>query len=643
MPEILKRSLRPLRLEAIVRYVSEQNLTKRMSPTRRAATVLTLCVMLSSLVAVVAVPGSTVASNVDVLDNGGFEHGFGSQPGCGMVGTGWHCFTNGGAANYGFYDDQWTPVVADGAHSQLIEINTKGISAPEHDRYAGLYQTVRVVDWAEYTLSLKGMIRTTMLDGDPWRYRVEVGWTNGHFADWTRVHNWQDVGWDRYSARESPGGFSTYATKFMAEDEYITIYVRVWKKWGIAEEEIDINFDTISLTGPSPYHHNYGKGYDKGGYGTGGPVAEKPAGGDGYVSSDGMCRGKNLIYNGGFEHGFGPAVVGHVGKGWGSFTNWGAANYGFYDDQWSRVLAEGGHAQLIEINSKGVYPADNDRYAGIYQQIGWLKPGVTYQLNINGILRGAGNEDDPYRFEAQWGYNHGHNDDWNYVDNWQTIDFGEIQSRTEPTGVRSYSVRFTAPSSDIVLFLRGWKKWGIAEVEMDLNFDAISLYECGGNVEHKPKPDHGKDKDGWYGCTYSVVPGDTLGLIAQRYGVSVHDLMYANNIVNANLIYVGQVLHLPGCSEKPVAIPVTPTPVPPTPTPVAIPVTPTYVPAHKPEHKPAHKPTPAPDAYRIHVVAPGESLGYICNLYGVDINTLARVNNISNVNLIYVGQEILVP
>ena len=64
------------------------------------------------------------------------EHGFGSQPGCGMVGTGWHCFTNGGGANYGFYDDQWTPVVADGGHSQLIEINAKGIAAPEHDRYA---------------------------------------------------------------------------------------------------------------------------------------------------------------------------------------------------------------------------------------------------------------------------------------------------------------------------------------------------------------------------------------------------------------------------------------------------------------------------------------------------------------------------
>ncbi|MCB0062267.1 MAG: LysM peptidoglycan-binding domain-containing protein [Caldilineaceae bacterium] len=651
MPEIFKRSFPSRRLEKIAHFV-----TDRISRPQRLITLMMVCVLLTSIVAIAAVPGSTVASYIDVLDNGGFEHGFGDQPGCGTVGTGWHCFTNGGAANYGFYDDQWTPVVADGGHSQLIEINAKGIPAPDHDRYAGLYQTVRVVDWAEYTLNLKGMIRTTLLDGDPWRYRVEVGWTNGHFADWTRVSNWQDVGWDSYYDRESPGGFSAYSTRFMAEADYLTIYVRVWKKWGVSGEEIDINLDTISLTGPSPYHHDYG--YGKDGYGKGGPVTDtsgKPYGHDGdgasdYVPSEpsgGMCGGKSLIYNGSFEDGFNPTAVGHVGKSWGYFTNGGAANYGFYDDQWGPILADGGHAQLIEINSKGLYPADADRYAGIYQRITWLKPGATYQLTINGILRGEGNEDDPYRFEAQWGYNPGYDADWMHVNNWQTIDLGEIQSRTSPTGNRTYTVQFTAPSSEIVLFLRGWKKWGISEVEMDLNFDKISLYGCeGGYPSHPDKP---KPHPGGGNCTYIVSPGDILSLIAQRYGVRVHDLMYANNIANANLIYVGQVLQIPGCSEAPVAIPLTPTPVPPTATPVAIPVTPTYVPEYKPDHKPEyrpeHKPTPAPApaAHRIHVVAPGESLGYICNQYGVDINTLARINNIANVNLIYVGQELIVP
>jgi len=488
------------------------------------------------------------------------------------------------------------------------------------------------------------MIRTTVMDGDQWRYRVQVGWTNGTYADWARVSNWQDVGWDSYYERESPGGFSTYATQIMAEDDYLTIYVRVWRKWGIAGEEIDVNFDTIALTGPSPYHH----------YGTGGPTSGKPSGEgpsgpaveyapgtDTSTNDSGMCSGKDLIYNGGFEHGFTPAAAGHIGKGWGYFTTGGAANYGFYDDQWSPVIAEGEHAQLIEINSKGMATADHDRYAGIYQKIGWLEPGATYELTINGILRGAGNEDDPHRFEAQWGYNQNHDYEWNRVDNWQTIDFGEIQSRTEPSGVRTYTVQFTAPSSEIVLFLRGWKKWGIPEVEMDLNLDAIHLQRCApGSVEHKPypKPEHT--------CTYAVVPGDVLSLIAQRHGVSVYDLMAANSISNPNLIYVGQQLQIPGCSAAPAAPPAKPTPV-------AIPVTPTpvpepkYEPKHEPYNEPKHEPkrdhNPAPAEQRVHVVAPGESLGYICNIYGIDINTLAYANNIANVNLIYVGQEIVIP
>ena len=106
--------------------------------------------------------------------------------------AGWNCFTNA-AGNYGFYDDQWEPVVADGKHSQLIEINGKGLMAPDHDRYAGLSQTVRVAPWGKYTFTMRAMVRTTNLEGDPWRYRVEVGWAKGPNADWRHVDNWTDA------------------------------------------------------------------------------------------------------------------------------------------------------------------------------------------------------------------------------------------------------------------------------------------------------------------------------------------------------------------------------------------------------------------------------------------------------------------
>lgn len=44
---------------------------------------------------------------------------------------------------------------------------------------------------------------------------------------------------------------------------------------------------------------------------------------------------------------------------------------------------------------------------------------------------------------------------------------------------------------------------------------------------------------------YVVQPGDTLGLIAQNYGISVGTLMQANNITDANLLEVGMTLNVP--------------------------------------------------------------------------------------------------
>ena len=548
----------------------------------------------------------TNASNVNVLANGNFEDGFVAQPGCGMVGTGWGCFTNGGGANYGFYQEQWGPVVANGASSQLIEINTKGSFPADADRYAGIYQTVRVVDWAEYTLDLKGMIRTTELDGDPWRYRVQVGWSAGKSADWTKVTNWQDVGWDTYYPRESPGAFSSYATKFMAEDDYITVYVRVWKKWGVGGMELDVNFDAISLTGPAGGHKPPATATTAPGQ-TPAPTATP-------VAST-SCTAQNLVANGNFESGFNATAIGHVGKSWGWFTNGGAANYGFYDEQWPPVVSDGSHGQLIELNSKGIYPADADRYAGIYQKISGLKPGTTYQLTVKGQLRGANIGPDANAFAAQWGYASGGDTDWAKVTNWQILDLGSIYDRTAPGAMATATVKFTAPASDVVIFLRGWKKWGTSETEMDLNLDSISLTGCATTTHTPPGAS----------CTYVVKPGDSLAWIAQKYWVSVHALAAANGIYNVNIIYVGQVLAIPGCQAAP---PPTATPAP------AVTATPA------PTRTPAPTPGMMPMTY---TVQPGDSLSAIAAHFGVNVKYLAQANGIWNINYIYVGQVLVIP
>ena len=51
---------------------------------------------------------------------------------------------------------------------------------------------------------------------------------------------------------------------------------------------------------------------------------------------------------------------------------------------------------------------------------------------------------------------------------------------------------------------------------------------------------------------YVVQPGDTLGGIAQRYGISLQSLLDANNITDANLLEVGMVLVIP--APNPISI-----------------------------------------------------------------------------------------
>ncbi|MEZ4869823.1 MAG: hypothetical protein R3C14_51330 [Caldilineaceae bacterium] len=209
---------------------------------------------LALIILLLAIAESFLPSKAEanLLVNGNFERGFSYRSGCGgHVALGWGCFTNDGRAVYGFYDDQWQPVVASGGHSQLIEVNTKGLGSGSDNRYAGLFQTVNVTPGATYQIAFQGMIRSTTPESeklDPWRYRVQFGWSLGRRADWRFVTQWVDVGWDMYDSRLAPTTFNDFQAKFIAQEPYITIYIRVWKKWGTVGEEIDINFDNVALT-----------------------------------------------------------------------------------------------------------------------------------------------------------------------------------------------------------------------------------------------------------------------------------------------------------------------------------------------------------------------------------------------------------
>jgi LysM repeat protein len=103
--------------------------------------------------------------------------------------------------------------------------------------------------------------------------------------------------------------------------------------------------------------------------------------------------------------------------------------------------------------------------------------------------------------------------------------------------------------------------------------------------------------------TYIVKPGDTLSLIASRFGTTWQELQRINHIPNPNLIYPGQVIVLPG-GEAP--------------------------------------PPPAPPE-RTYTVARGDTLSGIAARFGTTWQELQRINGIRNPNLIFPGQVIRLP
>ena len=105
--------------------------------------------------------------------------------------------------------------------------------------------------------------------------------------------------------------------------------------------------------------------------------------------------------------------------------------------------------------------------------------------------------------------------------------------------------------------------------------------------------------------TYTVQSGDTLSGIANKFGTNYESLANLTNISNPNRIYVGQVLKLSANSNTASSA-----------------------------HQATTNATPAGS----YSVKAGDSLSAIAARYGMSYETLARLNNISNPNRIYVGQ-----
>ncbi|MGL4771941.1 MAG: LysM peptidoglycan-binding domain-containing protein [Clostridium sp.] len=102
---------------------------------------------------------------------------------------------------------------------------------------------------------------------------------------------------------------------------------------------------------------------------------------------------------------------------------------------------------------------------------------------------------------------------------------------------------------------------------------------------------------------YTVRYGDTLSGIAEKYGTTVDAIASLNGISDPNLIHVGQILKIPSSSGS----------------------------------SPA--PSPSPVYY---TVKSGDTLSGIAERYGTTVQKLVSLNGISNPNLIYPGQKLII-
>lgn len=116
---------------------------------------------------------------------------------------------------------------------------------------------------------------------------------------------------------------------------------------------------------------------------------------------------------------------------------------------------------------------------------------------------------------------------------------------------------------------------------------------------------------------HTVQYGQTLSHIAVYYGVNVHTLAQINAIYNWNHVYAGQRLCIPGGYNPPPP----PKPYPPKPVP----------------------PKPQPPAQCSYTVQYGDTLAKIAYWYGTTVHTLVYLNNLYNINQLYVGQVLIVP
>lgn len=179
-----------------------------------------------------------------------------------------------------------------------------------------------------------------------------------------------------------------------------------------------------------------------------------------------------------------------------------------------------------------------------------------------------------------------------------TLQIGQVLKvpNTTPTPPPSGSTTYTVQKGDSLWLIAEKFNTTVDELKRLNNLTSNTLQI--GQVLNLPSTVVTPDSN----ATYTVQSGDSLWLIANRFNTTVDELKRLNNLTSDTL-QIGQVLRLPG-SSTPI--------VPPT------------------------------DNTTSYIVQAGDSLWSIANKFGISVDELKRVNNLTS-NVLQIGQVLQIP
>lgn len=127
------------------------------------------------------------------------------------------------------------------------------------------------------------------------------------------------------------------------------------------------------------------------------------------------------------------------------------------------------------------------------------------------------------------------------------------------------------------------------------------------NISEIPLPEGNSKPLAGRTTKITIVYGDTLTSIARKYNTTVQRLVELNNLLNPNLIYAGESLIVPSGETV------------------------------------SDSDGNSTSGQTIYIVQRGDTLNKIASEYGTTAIAIAKENNIPNINLIYVGQRLIIP